>query len=79
MQNIDSIRKQYEANALAIKPCMEVTMNYSIIIMLILAMTMALTCLVISLIIGEFLMAITFMFLLGYLAHEIQTETSRSN
>jgi len=54
-------------------------MNYSIIIMLILAMTMALTCLVISLIIGEALMAITFMFLLGYLAYEMQTETSRSD
>lgn len=54
-------------------------MKYSILIMLILAMTMAVTCLVISLIIGEFLMAITFIILLGYLAHEMQTETSRSN
>ena len=52
-------------------------MKYSIIVMLILAMTMALACIVISMIIGEALMAIAFMFLLGYLAYEMETETSK--
>ena len=52
-------------------------MKYSIIVMLMLAMTMALTCIVISIIIGEALMAIAFMLLLGYLAYEMETETRR--
>ena len=52
-------------------------MKYSIIVMLILAMTMALACIVISIIIGEALMAIGFMLLLGYLAYEMETETSK--
>ena len=52
-------------------------MKYSIIVMLILAMTMALACIVISIIIGEALMAIAFMLLLGYLAYEMETEASK--
>jgi hypothetical protein len=52
-------------------------MKYSIIVMLILAMTMALACIVISIIIGEALMAIAFMLLLGYLAYEMETESRR--
>ena len=52
-------------------------MKYSIIVMLILAMTMALACIVISIIIGEPLMAIAFMLLLGYLAYEMETESRR--
>ena len=52
-------------------------MKYSIIVMLILAMTMALACIVISIIIGEALMAIAFMLLLGYLTYEMETEARR--
>lgn len=54
-------------------------MNYLIIIMLVVAMSLCMGCLVASLIMGELLITLIFMAVLTMLCIEIHNETQRSN